>query len=89
MNLPGRSAIFHNRRAFSSHEARSASRKSVQPGEIPTVVGATCSGLRHRESLDRDSDAEPFLSCGGSIVMDGSGWSIGRPNVSSGRRKLN
>jgi len=89
INLPSRPTVFHNRRPNSSREVRSGSRRPVQRREIPTVVGATCSSPRHRESLDRDSDAVPFLSRGGSIVIVGSGWSIGRPNVSSGRRKLN
>jgi len=53
------------------------------------VAGATRSSVLHRDALDWGSDVEPFLSGGGSIVIDGSGWSIGRPNVSSGRRKPN
>jgi len=58
-----------------SREVRSSCRKRGRRREIPARVGAACSSLRHRESLDLGSEAEPFLSCGGSIVMDGSGWS--------------
>lgn len=80
--FPQPAAIFQPRSTISQPEIGAA-------GEIPAVVGAACASLRHRESLDRDSDAAPFLSGGGSIVIDGSGWSIGRPNVSTGCRKLN